>query len=190
MTEYVLTVNGRDLAPLLSECSGPGFIDWRPNWDDLEHLTVGMLLRPGNHGGASLEEARKYARGLRERIWMQHEKARSAAAEDPHRCPLDFNKLVPIPDQLCYGGKGKAAEDWCLENWGCVDYPRHVGYKLIHKRQYKRRGMIQVAVFTFTVDLCPTGIWREIMRRWPEVDALCQRVKVSPLTQEIKRLAA
>ena len=95
--EYIwnrLEVSGphKLLYDFIGAASGPGFVDWRPEWYGVyEHINFGVV-----RGGAPTREAAEHlARKLRDILWRRHEEERVRAELDSHRVPLDLNALIP-----------------------------------------------------------------------------------------------
>ena len=161
-----LEVSGPDerLYDFIGAASGPGFVDWRPEWYSVyEQIYFGAV-----RGGAPTREAAEnLARTLRDILWRRHEEERGRAELDSHRVPLDLNALFPIPRRVLRKGFGEAAQEWMWRNWG-VRWPiRRVTFA-IERRE--TNGGKPVAVFRFISEDWPP--WVAVLRmreRWPEL---------------------
>jgi hypothetical protein len=66
-------------ADFLAAASGPGFIDWRPEWYSVyEQIYFAVMAA----GAPSQQAARRVAGKLRDRFWREHETRRRAAELD------------------------------------------------------------------------------------------------------------
>lgn len=75
------------LHAFIAAASGPGFIDWRPDWYSVyEHMYFSLMAS----GAPSRETAQRVAGKMRNRFWRAHEKARRQAELDPHRAVFRF----------------------------------------------------------------------------------------------------
>src|ERR1700722_9171418 len=120
-----LDVSGPDecLYDFIGTASGPGFVDWRPEWYSVyEQIYFGAV-----RGGAPTREAAEnLARTLRDILWRRHEEERVRAELDSHRVPLDLNALFPIPRRVLRKGFGEAGQEWMWRNWGVRSPVRRV----------------------------------------------------------------
>jgi len=163
-----LEVSGPDecLYDFIGAASGPGFVDWRPEWYSVyEQIYLGAV-----RGGAPTREAAEHlARKLRDILWRRHEEERVRAELDSHRVPLDLNALFPIPRRVLRKGFGEAAQNWMWGNWG-VRWPiRRVTFALERERSDTIGGKV-VAMFQFLSEDWPP--WVAVLRmreRWPEL---------------------
>jgi hypothetical protein len=107
-----LEVSGPDecLYDFIGAASGPGFVDWRPEWHSVyEQIYFGAV-----RGGAPTREAAEHlARKLRDIMWRRHEEERGCAEMDSHRVPLDLNALFPIPRRVCAKASAKPRRSGC-----------------------------------------------------------------------------
>ena len=161
-----LEVSGPDerLYDFIGAASGPGFIDWRPEWHGVyEQIYFGTV-----RGGAPTREAAEnFARKLRDILWRRHEEERVRAELDSHRVPLDLNALIPIPLRVLRKGFVEAGQEWMWGNWG-VRWPiRRVTFA-IERRDTS--GVKPVAVFRFlSEDWSPWLALLRMRERWPEL---------------------
>ena len=161
-----LEVSGPDerLYDFIGAASGPGFVDWRPEWHGVyEQIYFGTA-----RGGAPTREAAEHlARKLRDILWRRHEEERVRAELDSHRVPLDLNALIPIPRRVLRKGFVEAGQDWMWGNWG-VRWPiRRVTFA-IERRDTS--GVKPVAVFRFlSEDWSPWIALLRMRERWPEL---------------------
>ncbi len=161
-----LEVSGPDelLYDFIGAASGPGFVDWRPEWHSVyEQIYFGAV-----RGGAPTREAAEHlARKLRDILWRRHEEERVRAEMDSHRVPLDLNALFPIPRRVLRKGFGEAAQEWMWGNWGARWPIRRVTF-VIERRETS--GFKPVAVYRFLSEDWPP--WIAVLRmreRWPEL---------------------
>ena len=163
-----LEVSGPDerLYDFIGAASGPGFVDWRPEWHSVyEQIYFGAV-----RGGAPTREAAEHlARKLRDILWRRHEEERVRAELDSHRVPLDLNALFPIPRRVLRKGFGEAAQEWMWGNWG-VRWPiRRVTFA-IERQRGDTIGGKPVAVFRFiSEDWSPWIALLRMRERWPEL---------------------
>ena len=126
----------------LQEAEGPGFLDWRADFLGVEGLPAPT------------------ARRLRD----VYERALLAAERDPYRCPLDFNRLSPIPDDVRQAGYARAGRAWMIQHWGSPFPPPWVDHRMT-----LRRGR-QTAVFSFPVFAgVPHPLLRHLMLTRPDL---------------------
>jgi hypothetical protein len=161
-------------ADFLAAASGPGFIDWRPEWYSVyEQIYFAVMAA----GAPSQQAARRVAGKLRDRFWREHETRRRAAELDPHRVPLDLNALIPIPEEVLRQGFLPAGQAWIQAHWGVTWPPRDVSFVMEHRRQ--GRALEPVGVFRFlTEDWSPWIAFAHMRARWPD---LCFKVRPSYL---------
>jgi hypothetical protein len=163
-----LEVSGPDepLYDFIGAASGPGFVDWRPEWYSVyEQIYFGVV-----RGGApSREAAESLARRLRDILWRRHEEDRVRAEMDSHRQPLDLNALFPIPRRVLRKGFVEDGQEWMWANWG-VRWPiRRVTFAMEQQRA-GRTKLKPVAVFRFlSEDWSPWIALVRIRERWPEL---------------------
>jgi hypothetical protein len=81
------------LHEFLGAASGPGFIDWRPEWYPVYEGIYFNLMRAGM---PTVQAGGKLAQKFRDIAWWAHERGRVAAELDPHRQPLDLNALALV----------------------------------------------------------------------------------------------
>ena len=138
--EYIwnrLEVSGphKLLYDFIGAASGPGFVDWRPEWYSVyEQIYFGVV-----RGGAPTREAAEHlARKMRDILWRRHEEERVCAELDSHRVPLDLNALIPIPRRVLRKGFGEAGQEWMWRNWG-VRWPiRRVTFAMERRDKHGR----------------------------------------------------
>jgi len=148
----------------LGAASGPGFVDWRPEWHGVyEQIYFGAV-----RGGAPTREAAEHlARKLRDILWPRHEEERVRAELDSHRVPLDLNALIPIPRSVLRKGFVKAGQEWMWGNWG-VRWPIRRATFAIERRD--TGGVKPVAVFRFlSEDWSHWIALLHLRERWPEL---------------------
>jgi hypothetical protein len=113
-----LEVSGPDevLYDFIGAASGPGFVDWRPEWHGVYEQIYFETVR----GGAPTREAAEHlARTLRDILWRRHEVERARVDLDSHRVPLDLNALIPIPRRICGRDLWKRGRSGCGRIGAC-----------------------------------------------------------------------
>ena len=152
------------LYDFIGAASGPGFVDWRPEW----HSVYEQIYFEAVSGGAPTREAaEKLARKLRDILWRRHEEERTRAEMDSHGVPLDLNALIPIPRRVLRRGFVEAGQEWMWKNWG-VRWPiRRVTFAI----ERRNAGSVKpVAVFRFlSEDWSPWIALLRMRERWPEL---------------------
>jgi hypothetical protein len=160
-----LEVSGADeqLYDFIGAASGPGFVDWRPEWHGVyEQIYFGVV-----EGGAPTREAAEnLARELRDILWRRHEVERARVDLDSHRVPLDLNALIPIPRRILRKGFVEVGQEWMWANWG-VRWPiRRVTFA-IERARGDRGGVRPIAVFRFlSEDWSPWIALLRMRERW------------------------
>ena len=157
------------LYDFIGAASGPGFVDWRPEWYSVyEQIYFGVIKR----GAPTREAAEHLARNLRDIFWRRHEEERVRAELDSHRVPLDLNALIPIPRRVLRKGFGVAGQEWMWANWG-VRWPIRRGTFAIERQRdsgVSGGGVGPVAVFRFlSEDWSPWIALLRMRERWPEL---------------------
>jgi hypothetical protein len=152
------------LYDFIGAASGPGFIDWRPEW----HGVYEQIYFGAASGGAPTREAAEHlARKLRDILWRRHEDERARVDLDSHRVPLDLNALIPIPLRVLRKGFVEAGQEWMWRNWGVRSPIRRVTFAV---ERLHRDGFKPVAVFQFlSEDWSPWIALRRMRARWPEL---------------------
>jgi hypothetical protein len=163
-----LTVEGprEPLHEFLGAASGPGFVDWRPEWYGVYEGIYFNLMRAGM---PSVRAGENLAQKFRDIAWWAHERGRVAAELDPHGQALDLNALFPIPLRVLRKGFAEAGQEWMWGNWG-VRWPiRRVKFAM-EQRRAGRTGVKPVAVFQFlSEDWSPWIALVRMRKRWPEL---------------------
>ena len=166
--EYIwnrLEVSGPDelLYDFIGAASGPGFVDWRPEW----HSVYEQIYFEAVRGGAPTREAAEHlARKLRDILWRRHEEERTRAEMDSHGVPLDLNALIPIPVRVLRKGFVEAGQEWMWANWG-IRWPIRRVMFAIERRDISGKP---VAVFRFlSEDWSPWIALLHMRERWPEL---------------------
>jgi hypothetical protein len=177
-----------DPAPLyemISSVEGPGLVDW-PDVDPRAGVeaTIGMLLRPGAHGGATtFDQARRVAVDVHERLAERIERERRSV--DLGRVvPLDLQSIRPIPREILIGGYNAGGRDWLLDRWG-VDRPlanvdlvvrQEIGAEARSRGRPRTgstppRAWTQTrAIWTFSSDRFPFPAFRKLLGRYSAVE--------------------
>jgi len=163
-----LEVSGSEepLYDFIGAASGPGFVDWRPEWHSVyEQIYFGAM-----RGGAPTREAAEnLARKLRDIFWRRHEEERVRAELDSHRVPLDLNALFPIPRRVLRKGVSESGQEWMWRNWG-VRRPIWRVTFAIERNRREANGVKPLAVFRFiSEDWSPWIALLRMRERWPEL---------------------
>jgi hypothetical protein len=168
--EYIwnrLEVSGprERLYDFIGAASGPGFVDWRPEWYSVyEQIYFGVVK-----SAPTREAAENLARNLRDIFWRRHEEERVCAEMDSHRVPLDLNALIPIPRRVLRKGFGEAGQEWMWRNWGVRRPIWRVTFAIERDRR-NAGGVKPLAVFRFLSEDWSPWIALLLMReRWPEL---------------------
>jgi hypothetical protein len=152
------------LHEFLGAASGPGFIDWRPEWYGVYEGIYFNLMRAGM---PSVRAGEKLAQKFRDIAWWAHERGRVAAELDPHGQALDLNALFPIPKRVLRKGFAEAGQEWMWRNWGVRSPIRRVKFAMEQRRE-GRTGLRPVAVFRFlSEDWSPWIALVRMRERWP-----------------------
>jgi hypothetical protein len=150
------------LYDFIGAASGPGFIDWRPEWHSVyEQICFGVVK-----SAPTRDAAEHLARNLRDILWRRHEDERARVDLDSHRVPLDLNTLIPIPRRILRKGFVEAGQAWMWANWG-VRWPiRRVSFVIDRDPS----GVRPLAVFRFlSEDWSPWIALLRMRERWPEL---------------------
>ena len=163
-----LEVSGPDevLYDFIGAASGPGFVDWRPEWHGVYEQIYFETVR----GGAPTRGAAEHlARTLRDILWRRHEVERARVDLDSHRVPLDLNALIPIPRRILRKGFVEAGQEWMWANWG-VRWPiRRVSF-VMERARSEEGGEKRAAVFRFlSEDWSPWIALLHMRERWGEL---------------------
>lgn len=158
-----LVVSGPDkpLHDFLGVASGPGFVDWNPEWYSVYEQIYAMAAQSAPTRAA----AEDVARVIRDRLWRRHEEERVRSELDSHRVALDLNALIPIPRRILRKGFAGAGQDWMRANWG-VRWPiRRVSFAM-----KRGRDLRPLATFEFlSEDWSPWIALLQMRKRWPEL---------------------
>lgn len=172
------------LHALISHVEGPGLVDW-PDIDPRAGVeaTIGLLLRPSNHGGAtSFEQARRVANAVHERLADRIERDRRAV-ELGRVVPFDLQAIRPIPRAVLVGGYESGGRAWMLDNWGVERPLAHVDLHVQTRIESEPRGRGRpragstaprawtstTATWTFVADAFPWPVFRVLLKRWPGI---------------------
>jgi hypothetical protein len=173
------------LYELISSFEGPGLIDW-PDIDPRGGIeaTIGMLLRPGNNGGATtFDQARRVAVSVHERLAERIELERRSA-ELGRVVPLDLQAIRPIPREILIGGYNAGGKEWLLDKWG-VEMPL-ANVDLVVRQEIvseaRGRGRPRAgsqaprawtqtrAEWKFDADTFPWSVFRVLLKTWPRLE--------------------
>lgn len=173
------------LYTLISSVEGPGLVDW-PDVDPRAGVeaTIGLLLRQGNHGGAtSFDHARRVAVEVHERLAERVERERRSV-ELGRVVPLDLQSIRPVPREVLIGGYNAGGREWLLDKWG-VEMPL-ANVDLIVRQEIvaepRGRGRPRAgsqaprawtqtrAEWKFDADTFPWPVFRVLLKNWPGIE--------------------
>lgn len=171
------------LYALISSVEGPGLVDW-PDVDPRAGVeqTIGLLLRPGTHGGAvTFDQARRVAAQVHERLAERIERERRSA-ELGRIVPFDLQSIEPIPREVLVGGYHAGGRDWLVDHWG-VDMPlAQVDLKVQTRIQAEQRGRGRpragsqrrcwtetTATWTFLTQQFPWACFRSLLKQFADI---------------------
>jgi hypothetical protein len=173
------------LYALIASVEGPGLVDW-PDVDPnrIVEETIGLLLRPGAHGGAqTFEAARRVTVDLAHRLEARIERGRRAV-ELGAIVPLDLQSIRPVPREVLIGGYNAGGREWLLDKWG-VEMPL-ANVDLIVRQEIvaepRGRGRPRAgsqaprawtrtrAEWTFASDTFPWPVFRVLLKNWPRIE--------------------
>lgn len=167
-----LLVHGPDAAmdEFVAQASGPGLIPWPFDAERVEEdvfaLAIGASGKGPGRSGLSVEGCRILARQFREAAEVRHARLalRSGAA-----CPLDFHRLVPVPQRILeLGATHPDARAWLRTHWGIAEAPVQVSLlpRLKAGRRLPRDHRAAVYGF-FTRNGAPAPVVRRLEEHFP-----------------------
>ncbi len=163
-----LTVSGpaAAVARFRDAARGTGAVPWHL---DLDHEEA-RLLAPMAAAGI---EARLLARELREIIAGRHERSLTHWSR-PGRCPLDLNRLIPVPGAILQRGEdSSAARAWLWSHWGTTQPLRQV--RIIAKDTGRRLRRSARTTFEFrSADWTPWQAIAQLRRDFPQLIFVAQ----------------
>ena len=158
-----LTVSGPtgEVARFRTAARGTGGIPWHL---DLDHEEARLLAPMAGQG----PDARALARELREIIAARHARV-LARWHEVGTCPLDLNRLIPIPHAiLALGEDAPAARQWLWAHWGTTQSLRRV--RILEENGDRRLRRSARVVFEFlSADWSPWQAIRRLRYDWPRV---------------------
>jgi hypothetical protein len=166
--ELVITGAPSELASFEAAAAGAGAIPWEyPDLDLEEEDRVQALVQPPDGSrGLDIESARVLARELREAIFAHQQKIVAAAAQS-RVCPLDFHKLLPVPNEILQLGPDHSASmAWLQTNWGTTRPLRHVQC-LPEKPVTGKRKTARRRLEFWSADWTPWAAFAAIREAWP-----------------------
>lgn len=150
----------------VAAASGPGFVDWQPNTNDLFDYAVALMLNDGTRRPA----AERAARRLIDRLWWGIEEARSRSERATHSMSLDLNALLPVPSDIRRTGYWPHGAQWCRANWGTPAPLKNVVFSLETRPLGDGPTIRSVAVYDFySQDWSPWQALLAIRARWPKL---------------------
>jgi len=168
--ELIITGAPSALAAFEAAAAGAGAIPWEyPDLDLEEEDRVQALVQPPDGSrGLDIESARVLARELREAIFGHQQKIVAAAAHS-RVCPLDFHKLLPVPNEILQlGPDHSAAMAWLQTNWGTTRPLRHV-QRFPEKPVTGKRKTARLQLEFWSADWTPWAAFAAIRTAWPSL---------------------
>ena len=158
-----LTVSGpaAEVARFRAAARGTGGVPWHL---DLDHEEARLLAPMAGQGRV----ARSLARELREVIAARHDQV-LARWHEPGGCPLDLQRLIPIPDAiLALGEDAPAAQHWLWSHWGTT-YPLRQVRLLQENADRRLRRSARVVYEFLSADWTPWQAIMRLRRDWPKL---------------------
>jgi hypothetical protein len=175
--ELVITGAPSDLAAFEAAAAGAGAIPWEyPDLDLEEEDRVQALVQPPDGSrGLDIDSARVLARELREAIF-DHQLKIVAAAAQSRACPLDLNKVLPVPAEILQLGPDHSASlAWLQTHWGTTRPLRHV-QRLPDKLVTGKRKTARHRLEFWSADWTPWAALATIRKNWPAI-----RLQIRPI---------
>jgi hypothetical protein len=166
--ELIITGAPSELAAFEAVAAGAGAIPWEyPDLDLEEEDRVQALVQPPDGSrGLDIDSARVLARELREMIFGHQQKIVAAAAQS-RACPLDLNRLLPVPAEILQLGPDHSASlTWLQTNWGTTRPLRHV-QRLPEKPVTGKRKTARLRLEFWSADWTPWAAFAAIRKVWP-----------------------
>jgi hypothetical protein len=169
----LLTVSGpaAEVARFCAAARGTGGIAWHL---DPDHEETRLLAPMATEG----PEARMLARELREVVASLHDRVVIDCGQAGF-CPLDLNRLIPIPEEmLLLGETAPAAQRWLWARWGTTRPLHQVRIRADRAdRRLRRTGRV---VYEFlAADWTPWPAVEQLCRDWPRL-----RITIRPCYDE------
>jgi hypothetical protein len=166
--ELVITGAPSELAAFEAAAAGAGAIPWEyPNLDLEEEDRVQALVQPPDGSrGLDIDSARVLARELRQAIFGHQQKIIATSAQS-RACPLDLNKLLPVPAEILQLGPDHSASlVWLQTNWGTTRPLRHI-LRLTGKSVTAKRKTARLRLEFWAADWTPWAAFAAIRKAWP-----------------------
>ncbi len=158
---------------------GCGAVPWVLDYDQLEELTIALILRePPERRLVGLEGAKAIAREWRDFVQDGTEQVHSVVGVSTN-CPFDLHSLVPVPwPILCLRPNHPDAVDWLWRHWGTTWTLRRVEELEVTQAERERiKPGDAVASYRFwSADWTP---WQALLRIRDEWPALTLRLLAS-----------
>lgn len=167
-----LLVYGPDAAMdgFVAQAVGPGLIPWPFDAERVEEDVFALAIGP--HGpargrrGLSVEGCRILARQFRAAAEVRHARLTMRGTDS---CPLDFHRLVPVPERIItLGATHPDARAWLRANWGLVESPVQV--RILPGLKAGRRlprGHRAIVYGFFTRNGAPDPVIRRLEEHYP-----------------------
>ncbi len=157
----LLTVSGPagEVGRFRAAARGTNAMPWHLDLDHEESRLLAPMAMLG-------PEARALARELGEVIAARHDRVLAHWTE-PGACPLDLNRLIPVPDDILrLGADAPAARQWLWGNWGTTEKLRQVRLRDDQPdRRLRRAGRVMYEFFS--ADWTPWQAIRRLRQEWP-----------------------
>ncbi|USQ74649.1 hypothetical protein NF552_25645 (plasmid) [Roseomonas mucosa] len=164
----VLAVNGttEEVGRFRAAAAGADVIPWVLGLDGLEEDWFLSLASPPDGARAiSVQGAKILARRLRDAAAANHQRAMARIGTD-RSCPLDLQRLVPIPPSILrLGPDDPYTRIWLWTHWGTTRPLRHVR-ELEPGLDGRKRRMAELRVEFWSADWSPWQAVRRLRRDW------------------------
>jgi hypothetical protein len=168
---HTLLVSGMAaaVAGFREAAAGSGVIPWQRDLGRMEEdWFLQLAAPPDSERAISLQGARILARRLRDAVASNHQRALARMATD-RTCPLDLQRLLPIPSSILrLGPDDPDAQTWLWAHWGTTRALRHVRVLPV-KRDGRRPKIDRVEVEFWSADWSPWQALQRLRREWPDL---------------------
>lgn len=158
-----------EVARFRTAAAGSGVIPWALDLAAIEEEFLLPMAAPADGVPAiSLPGAKLLARRLREAVALNHQRALSRIDTD-RSCPLDMQRLLPVPAALLrLGPEEGASRDWLLTHWGTTRPLRQVE-ELPGTMDRRKKKMAELRVGFWSADWSPWQAVLRLRRNWSEL---------------------
>jgi hypothetical protein len=169
----LLTVSGPapEVARFCAAARGTGGIAWHLDPEDEETRLLAPMATEG-------PEARMLARELREVVASLHDRVVINCGQ-AGGCPLDLNRLIPIPEEiLLLGETAPAAQRWLCAHWG-TSRPLHQVRIRADQADRRLRRTARIVYEFLSADWTPWPAVEQLRNDWPRL-----RITIRPCYDE------